>query len=122
MTIPVLFGISTLMAQSLIDTWFIGQIGTEELAAFGFGFPIIMMVISVAIGLGAGTSSVVARAIGRDDHIRARRLSTDSLILSFALTLLEPVADIEAGKPVEFASAAQYGLPGWPDSNETTRS
>ena len=54
MTIPVLFGISTLMAQSLVDTWFIGRIGKEALAAFGFGFPIIMMMISVAIGLGAG--------------------------------------------------------------------
>ena len=100
MTIPVLFGISTLMAQSLIDTWFIGQIGMEELAAFGFGFPIIMMVISVAIGLGAGTSSVVARAIGRDDHIRARRLSTDSLILSFALTLLIAVLGVATIDPL----------------------
>ena len=27
MTVPVLFGIGTMMAQSLIDTWFIGQIG-----------------------------------------------------------------------------------------------
>ena len=100
MTIPVLFGISTLMAQSLIDTWFIGQIGKEALAAFGFGFPIIMMVISVAIGLGAGTSSVVARAIGRDDHIRARRLSTDSLILSFALTLLIAVLGVATIDPL----------------------
>jgi len=86
MTVPVLLGITTMMAQSLIDTWFIGQVGDDELAAFSFGFPIIMIVTSVAIGLGAGTSSVVARAIGADNHRRARRLSTDSLLLSFLIT------------------------------------
>ena len=88
MTVPVLFGITTMMAQGLIDTWFIGQVGDRELAAFGFGFPILMIVTSVAIGLGAGTSSVVARAIGANDFRRARRLATDSLFLSFVITVV----------------------------------
>lgn len=88
MTVPVLFGITTMMTQSLIDTWFIGRVGDRELAAFGFGFPILMIVTSIAIGLGAGTSSVVARAIGSNDHRRARRLATDSLILSFLITFI----------------------------------
>ena len=86
MTVPVLFGIATMMAQSLIDTWFIGLVGDRELAAYSFAFPILMIVTSVAIGLGAGTSSVVARAIGAEDHRRARRLATDSLLLSFLIT------------------------------------
>ncbi len=47
-----------------------------------------MIVTSVAIGLGAGTSSVVARAIGAHNHRRARRLATDSLILSFGITAI----------------------------------
>ena len=86
MTVPVLFGITTMMAQGLIDTWFLGMVGDRELAAFSFGFPILMIVTSVAIGLGAGTSSVVARAIGSGDLRRARRLASDSLILSFLIT------------------------------------
>jgi putative MATE family efflux protein len=47
-----------------------------------------MIVTSVAIGLGAGTSSVVARALGADNHARARRLSTDSLILSMIIAVV----------------------------------
>jgi len=86
MTVPVLFGITTMMAQGFIDAWFIGQVGVRELAALSFGYPILMIVTSVAIGLGAGTSSVVARAIGSNDHRRARRLATDSLLLSFLIT------------------------------------
>jgi putative MATE family efflux protein len=86
MTVPVLFGIFTMMAQAFIDMWFIGLVGDRELAALSFAFPILMIVTSVAIGLGAGTSSVVARAIGAHNHRRARRLATDSLMLSFGIT------------------------------------
>ncbi len=94
MTVPMLFGITTLMAQSFIDAYFLGMVGDRALAAYSFGFPIIMIVTSVAIGLGAGTSSVVARAIGADDHRRARRLSTDSLILSFLITAVVALAGV----------------------------
>lgn len=86
MTVPVLLGITTMMGQSLIDAWFLGRVGDRALAAYAFSFPILMIVSSVAIGLGAGTSSVVARAIGANDYRRARRLTTDSLLLSFLVT------------------------------------
>ncbi|MDZ7644273.1 MAG: MATE family efflux transporter [Woeseiaceae bacterium] len=86
MTVPVLYGVAMMMLQGFADAWFIGQVGDRELAALGFAFPVLMVVSSVAIGLGAGTSSVVARAIGADDHRRARRLATDSLLLSFGIT------------------------------------
>ena len=94
MTVPVLFGIFTMMGQSFVDMWFIGQVGDRELAALSFSFPVLMVVSSVAIGLGAGTSSVVARAIGADDHRRARRLATDSQILSFGITAIIAVFGI----------------------------
>ena len=86
MTVPTLFGIFMMMMNAFADAYFIGRVGDRELAALSFAFPILMIVTSVAIGLGAGTSSVVARAVGAHDHRRARRLSTDSLILSFIIT------------------------------------
>jgi len=86
MTVPVLYGILMMMLQNFADAWFIGQVGDRELAALSFAFPVLMVVTSVAIGLGAGTSSVVARAIGAENHRRAKRLATDSLLLSFGIT------------------------------------
>ena len=86
MTLPVLLGVATMMGQAFIDAWFLGRVGDRALAAHAFSFPILMIVTSVAIGLGAGTSSVVARAIGAHDLRRARRLATDSLFLSFLIT------------------------------------
>ncbi|MEM9209787.1 MAG: MATE family efflux transporter, partial [Pseudomonadota bacterium] len=86
MTVPVLFGIFMMMGQAFVDAWFIGRVGDDALAALSFAFPILMVVTSVAIGLGAGTSSVVARALGSGNRRRARRLATDSLILCFVIT------------------------------------
>ena len=100
MTLPMLFGITTLMAQSFIDTYFLGRVGVRALAAYSFGFPILMIVTSVAIGLGAGTSSVVARAIGSGDHHRAKRLATDSLILSFAITAAVSIIGVMTINPL----------------------
>jgi len=100
MTVPMLLGITTLMAQSFIDTYFLGRVGDRALAAYSFGFPILMIVTSIAIGLGAGTSSVVARAIGSDDHLRAKRLATDSMILSFLITGVVAVAGMLTINPL----------------------
>lgn len=94
MTLPVLFGIFMMMSQAFADAYFIGRLGDRQLAALSFAFPVLMIVTSVAIGLGAGTSSVVARAIGADNHRRARRLATDSLLLSFAITGVFCVAGV----------------------------
>lgn len=100
MTLPVLFGIFTMMLQAFVDAWFIGQVGDRELAALGFTFPILMLVTSVAIGLGAGTSSVVARALGAHDEHRARRLTTDSLLLSLLITAAVSVTGILTIRPL----------------------
>lgn len=100
MAVPVLYGITTMMLQNFIDMWFIGQVGVSELAALSFAFPILMIVTSVAIGLGAGTSSVVARAIGANNSRRARRLATDSLILSFGITAVICAVGILTIKPL----------------------
>lgn len=106
MTVPVVFGIFTMMLQAFADAYFIGQVGVSSLAAISFAFPIIMVVTSVAIGLGAGTSSVVARAIGADDSQRVRRLATDSLFLSFSVTGLISLIGVATIRPLFAAMGA----------------
>ena len=100
MTVPVVLGIATMMGQALVDAWFLGRVGDQALAAYAFSFPILMIVTSVSIGLGAGTSSVVARAIGAHDHRRARRLATDSLLLSFVITAVVAVVGVLTINPL----------------------
>jgi len=88
LTVPMVAGIFAITTFNLVDTYFVAQLGTDELAAMGFIFPVVMFVQSIALGLGIGTASVVSRAIGQGDHRKVRRLTTDSLILAVLIVVL----------------------------------
>lgn len=79
---PMLFGIAAVISVQLVDTYFVGKLGTPALAALSFCFPVVLTLTSVSIGLAAGAASVVSRAIGRGRRGRARRVATDALLLA----------------------------------------
>lgn len=85
LTIPMIWGVFAVIAFNLVDTFFVGQLGTKPLAAMSFTFPVVSALGSVALGLGVGASSVIARAIGEGDRDRVQRLTTDSLVLSLLI-------------------------------------
>lgn len=85
MVAPMSFGIVAMMLVGVIDSYWVGKLGTAQQAAVQFVFPVTMLVMSVAIGLGAGAVSVVARAAGRGDGERTRRVATDAVTLSFLI-------------------------------------
>ena len=88
LTIPMIWGVLAITAFSIVDTYFVGQLGTKPLAAMSFTFPVVMTLGSLAMGLGVGTSSVIARAIGEGDRDRVQRLTTDSLTLSLLIVAI----------------------------------
>ena len=82
MTIPMIYGMVLLMTFNLVDTFFVGLLGTKPLAAISFTFPITFTVISLTIGLGIGTSAVIARFLGAKDHESAKNAATGALLLT----------------------------------------
>ncbi len=85
LTIPMIFGILAMVVFNLADTFFVGRLGTRELAALSFTFPVVLIIHSLAMGLGIGASAVISRAIGEGNHDQVKRLTTDSLSLSIIL-------------------------------------
>ena len=85
LSLPMVWGVLSVLAFSLADTYFVAQLGTNELAAIGFTFPVVTVLSSIAMGLGPGVSSVVARVIGKGDRKQVQRLTTDSLLLSLLI-------------------------------------
>ena len=82
LTLPMILGMLSMTIFNLTDTYFIGQLGINELAAISFTFPVIMVLNSIAFGLGVGASSVISRTIGEGNSIQVRRLATDALLLA----------------------------------------
>ncbi|MBJ2135852.1 MATE family efflux transporter [Paraglaciecola chathamensis] len=85
MTLPMLVGMVMMMSFGLVDTYFIGLLGTDELAAISFTFPVTFTLISLHIGLGIGTSAVIGRFLGNNSHNEAQLSGTGALMLAFVL-------------------------------------
>ena len=84
----MLLGFVAVMSANLIETLYIGNVGTQELAALGFTFPVVMGLQGMMMGLGIGASSVVARSIGSGEWRRAKALITHSFVLVLAFVAL----------------------------------
>jgi putative MATE family efflux protein len=102
----MIWGIFSILAFSLADTYFVAQLGIQELAAISFTFPVVNVLSSVAMGLGIGASSMIARAIGEGDRQKVRRLTTDSLLLSLIVVVILVVIGLVTIQPLFTALGA----------------
>lgn len=73
------------MTFQVVDTYFVAQLGTEELAAMAFTFPVVMILHAIAIGLGTGVTAVVSRFVGGGES-DSKAIGTDSLYLAILIT------------------------------------
>lgn len=88
MTGPMILGIIAILAFNLVDTFFIGMLGTQALAAISFTFPVTFVVTSLTMGLGAGLCALLGHALGQGRHDEAARITTDCLFLAVILVSL----------------------------------
>ncbi|MEE4310864.1 MAG: MATE family efflux transporter [candidate division KSB1 bacterium] len=100
LTLPMILSLLAMVSFNLIDTFFIGQLGADELAAIGFTFPVVFVIGGIAMGLGVATSSLVSRAIGAGDAGRVKRLATDSLMLAVLTVLFFVILGLLTIEPV----------------------
>ncbi|MFT2091582.1 MATE family efflux transporter [Paraglaciecola sp. 2405UD69-4] len=94
MTAPMIIGMIVMMTFGLVDTFFIGMLGTQELAAISFTFPVTFTVISLNIGLGIGTSAVIAKQLGANKQSQAKETATGALMLTMLMAILLAVLGV----------------------------
>ncbi|CAB0149740.1 putative FMN/FAD exporter YeeO [Pseudidiomarina piscicola] len=110
MTWPVVIGVLTLISFNVVDTFFVGLLGTDPLAAVSFTFPVTFSVVSLAIGLGIGTSAVLARKRGAGHEEQARFDGLIALGVSALLVAILSVLGYLFMQPIFAALQAQERL------------
>lgn len=83
---PTVFGLTAMLLFQVMNTFFVGMLGAEELAAISFTFPVTFAVMSIGMGIGLATTAVIAQAIGQGDTSRVKQLTTHALLLSGIVT------------------------------------
>jgi len=85
LTGQMFLGLVSLFAFNLVDLYFVGKLGTMELAALSYSFPVIILLANVALGIGAGASAVVSRAFGEKDKEKVTVLTTNTILFALGL-------------------------------------
>jgi putative MATE family efflux protein len=99
----------------LADLYFVGRLGTSAIAGVAVAGNISFIVLALTQSLGVGTTSLLAQALGRQDHPMAERVFNQSLVLStlaggvFAVVMFL-VRHAYAGRLAADAETARLGV------------
>ena len=99
LAVPMTLGFVALNSYSIADTYFVSQLGTLPLAAMSFTFPVTFAMISIGLGIGIGTSSVVARLLGKGERDVVQRITTHALMLGAVFGFLISVIGLVTIEP-----------------------
>lgn len=91
-TAPMIIGIAALVSVGIIDAYYIGQLGAQQLAAVAFIFPVTQALSSLGVGVMAGIASVVSRALGRGEDAHAQGLASLGFVLAAGIGLVLAIA------------------------------
>ena len=88
LSVPTILSMLVTNIYNLVDTAFVGQLGTSQSAAVGviFGYMAVLQAIGFMFGQGAG--SIAARLMGSRDEEQASRTASAGILCSAGLGLL----------------------------------
>jgi putative MATE family efflux protein len=86
-------------AVGLIETFFVGKLGTDALAGMALVFPAVMLMQTISAGaFGGAIASVIARALGGGRRAEADALVSHALAIAVALGVMFTGAALGGGR------------------------
>ncbi len=117
LSLPIIFANILQTMYQLVDTFWVGRLGTTAVAAVSVSFPVVFLIVSLGGGLAMAGTILVAQYKGREDsravnHISAQTLLATAIIsaiLSAIGYFLSPhLIKLMGAEPDVFASAVPY--------------
>ncbi|WP_227353001.1 MATE family efflux transporter [Haladaptatus salinisoli] len=76
------------VAQQVVDTFWVGRLGEDAVAAVGLSFPLTAILFAVFMIPLVGTQVLVSQRVGADDEAGARRAAFHGITLAFVMGLV----------------------------------
>ena len=93
---------AVMLAQTcvgLVETYFVGKLGTDPLAGVALVFPLLMLMQMMSAGaMGGGISSAIARALGSGRRADADALALHAVVIALLFGLTFTVALLLGGR------------------------
>jgi len=84
--------------MGVVDMFFVGKLGAEAVASVAMSGVMFGIIIMLGQGIAAGTTALVANALGRGDRARAEEVLTQSLIMAGGLSVLVAALGISCAR------------------------
>ncbi|WP_431133247.1 MATE family efflux transporter [Psychroserpens mesophilus] len=87
--VPASIGILVMSLNILVDTIFVGQwIGSTAIAAINVVLPVSFFIAALGMSIGVGGSSIISRALGANNTIKALQTFGNQITLTLLFTVL----------------------------------
>lgn len=86
--VPASIGILVMSLNILVDTIFVGQwIGSTAIAAINVVLPVSFFIAALGMSIGVGGSSIISRALGANNTIKALKVFGNQITLTLLFTV-----------------------------------
>ncbi len=93
-SIPVIAAAVVETLYNLVDTFFVGKLGPEALAAITFSWPFFFILVAISLGINSGISSRIARFLGEKNKSQAENTALHGLVLALISSLAIAIVSI----------------------------
>jgi putative MATE family efflux protein len=97
---PMMLGTGITNVIQILDTYWVGQLGSAALAAVTISITIRWVINSLANGLGIGGLAIVARRVGERDRAEADHAATQTLLLGIMISAILSVLGLAVAQPL----------------------
>ena len=98
--IPTMLGMLINALYNLVDTYFVGGLGTDQMGAVTVAFPLGQIVVGLGLLFGNGAAAYLSRLLGRGDKDMANKVASTAIysgvaigaiVILFSVIFLEPI-------------------------------
>ncbi len=100
LALPIVFANLMQTAYQLIDTFWVGRLGAEAVAAVSLSFPIIFLLISLGAGLSIAGTILVAQYKGRGSLNKVNYVSAQTIFMMIIVSIFVSVIGYFISEPV----------------------
>ncbi|MBN2331701.1 MAG: MATE family efflux transporter [Deltaproteobacteria bacterium] len=100
LALPTITAMAVQTTYNMVDTAFVGRLGTESLAALTFSFPLYFILVSINSGMGVGLNSLISRQLGAKKDQEAENSACHGLLIALLTAGLLFIAMFYGASPL----------------------
>ena len=85
---PVMVGNTMQVIYNLADTFWLGRLGAEAVAAISIGFPLVFLIVSIGAGITVAGTTLVAQYMGADNQEMTNKVTAQIFLFVLSLSVV----------------------------------